>query len=414
MSDTNALEILVSARDNASKSLAVISTNVGSIGRESEISANKINNLGLSLSRAANNEIPVKLQQISRSIVEIGQRAPVALLATGAGFLAISSAIQNNSTAIELFKKGIESLEDELIGTKRSLVDIKDALADTAKLFTGLDLNTKAKQNLIGAVDNIEKIFAKLKNVEGSETALGQKFITTGLAAGQNLGKAINESLFKQLTSVDTFLNNIEKRVEGLKNVQRFSGYLQQATLNPSNIQGGEELGKVKEEAVRLLGILGSVGQEIFFLTAGIQQLTAVFSGPYEAFIGQNVRLQETLLATQSQIVATNKLFKNGIEITNATEGIKALGETSKRTIDKIRTDSLKLVGVTSQALIQELLPVVTRNLSQLGGQLGDVPGLVTSLGASLGTLGLPLNQASQELTSIATGTTKIHVVIAI
>jgi hypothetical protein len=572
MAETNALEILISARDDASRSLAVVSKNIGGIGLQADISADKILRFGSSLVKATNDQVITKFQQISGAIIDIGQKAPSALASTARGFLLLAGAIQSNSLAIEAFKNGIEFLEKDLIGTKRSLVDIKDALIDTGKLFSGLNFGDRTKNNFISTIKEIEavavnanilkasevirefanelsfkagqktgqfftdiadgfdlisekvtatagqvrsfvgeqidktgftgvkeaekfinspavqmigvevdffvgnlpkevenvlnspavqmvgveidffvnkkieelgigedlkklgknatdifdRVFsgffqgtkqatqANVKEIEGDisetlQTSLGRKLVRAGLDAGQKIASGIGGAVNSTLNGIDKLLDNIETRVDKIKNVQQYSGYIQQVTLNPAGLPGAEELGKLKEEAAGLLGVLGNVGQEFFFLTYGVQQLAAVFSGPYEAFIGQNVKLQEILLATQSQIVATNKIFKNGIEITNATEGIKSLGETSKRTIDRIRTDSLALVGVTSQDLIQQLLPVVTRNLAQLGGQLGDVPGLVTSLGASLGTLGLPLYQASQELTSIATGTIDVN-----
>ena len=580
----NVVEIIVSAKDVATKPLADISRSIAGVGVQATLAGDKISDFGSGLVKAASSEVISKFEQISNAVVSLGQKAPSALVATGKGFLVLASAIQSNSLALEAFQNGIAFLEKDLIGTKRSLVDIKDALIDTAKLFSGLNLNDKARNNLISTIKGIEsvavnqnvlkasdvvkkfanelsfkagqktgnfladvaegfekvsdkaggalskaieftknlaivglsaaiqvspseiknlaradidelsrvskrvkelakedieaflglpfdqikelaqedfsaiaeageKIKGKLKSVIGEDqfngiaekatdafdrifsgfftgtqegveknvkaieasvdetlqTNLGRKLATVGLEAGQKIASGIGGAVNGTLNGIDKLLDNIEKRVDKIRNVQQFSGFVQQVTLNPSQLVVGEELGRLGEESTKLLGALGNIGQEIFFLTYGVQQFAQVFSAPYEAFIGQNIKLQETLLATQSQIVATNKVFKNGIELTNATEAIKSLGTTSRATIDKIRTDSLALVGVTSQDLIQQLLPVVTRNLAQLGGQLGDVPSLVTSLGASLGTLGLPLFQASQELTSIATGTIDIN-----
>ncbi|WP_156341469.1 hypothetical protein [Pseudanabaena sp. 'Roaring Creek'] len=740
---SNALEILITARDDASKQLSVISNGIGDVGKQSILATTGITNFGASLVKAADGTVATKLQQISGAIIDIGQKSPSALLATATGFISVVGAIQNSSIAIAAFQGVIVSLESGLIDAKASLVDIKDSLIDVGKVFGGLDLQSSATKNLVTTIKAIEEVatnptiikasevikgflndlsfnagqntgkafqtlfnlfdeisatakataekvqsffagitffedaknsiseqlgnidLTKLKDqidstfsnaksfldeqlekvdfsafkdrfdstiedvgvflkeqlgkVDGSglrgnfesaiatigsylndqlgkvdltglkesaeeafntatvffdeqlskidltglkesaegafssakafldeqlsevdftglkqgfesvlasvqssansksiasvfeqvspqlqkiasnisttlgpaiapvfeginkglseasgevakflsnsgvltttevtkiqselknlgsntievfdqifsrffqgvgteaktnlkvvetevtavlETSLGQKFAKAGIDYGQKLASGIESAVNGGLKGVDAILNAVEKRANALRNVRETSGFIQQATLTPANIPGAEAFGKLKEESTKLLTSLSNVGQELLFLTYGVQQLTSAFSAPFDIFIGQNIRLQATLLSTQAQIVSTNKVFKNGLEVTSATEAIQSLGAVSKRTITDIQEGALKLVGLVSTDLVDQILPAVTQNLSQLGGKLGDVPKLVTSLGAALGTLGIPLFEARESLSLIASGTVTVE-----
>ena len=212
-----------------------------------------------------------------------------------------------------------------------------------------------------------------------------------------------DKSLSLVLKTADGIAGAVERRFKFFQENKGYADFIGDQVFNIS-VGGFEELDLLKAKIFEGIGALSQFGQEFLFLTYGVQQLGQTFSAPFDAFIGQNIRLQETLLQTQSQIVATNKVLESGVELTNATQAIKALGEESEQIIDDIRTGSLALVGTTSQALVGEILPVVSRNIATLGGTLNDIPDLVLSLGASFGTLGIPLQQASQELTSIAQG----------
>lgn len=436
MSD-NALEILITARDSASSQLAVISTGIKEVGNQANLATSGINNFGDSLVKATGGGVATGLQEITGAIINIGQKSPAALLATSAGFISVIKAIQNSNDAIALFQTSITILEKGLVERKASLATVKDTFIDLAKVFGGIDLNKDAAKNLVSTIKIIEQVAANPTIVKASETikqffvdisfnagqttgeaftSINKFFIDVAKVAGQtaaNVGQKISSGIEKSLNSglkgIDSILDTVEKRANALKNVQQYSGYIQQATLTTGNIPGAAEFGKVKEESAKLITSLSNVGQELLFLTYGVQQLTSAFSAPFDLFIGQNIRLQATLLQTQAQIASTNNVLKNGVVLTSATQAIQSLGSESKKIVSDLQEGALKLVGLVSTDLVDQILPAVTQNISQLGGKLGDVPKIVLSLGAALSTLGIPLYEARESLSLIASGTVTVE-----
>lgn len=140
-------------------------------------------------------------------------------------------------------------------------------------------------------------------------------------------------------------------------------------------------------------------------------QLTSV-RGLYDLLIKQNETLQASLLSTAATLAGTNKILQNGLEIKDPKEAILALQAPVKEAVDRVREGSLELVGVTSAELIP-LLQIVTGQASQIGANLNESADLTLDFAASLGTLGIPLGQARQEITSILTGTIDINSTLA-
>lgn len=152
---------------------------------------------------------------------------------------------------------------------------------------------------------------------------------------------------------------------------------------------------------------LGSAVTSVAFAYNETQQaissLAAQGQRAYQLLVGQNVQLQQQLLATQSSLAATNKVISQGMEIKDPTAAIKALGEPVKQAIADLRKGSLELVGVTSNDLVP-LFQIVAQNSSNIGASLQQSSSLALSFAAALGTLNIPLDQARQEIDSIVTG----------
>lgn len=153
-------------------------------------------------------------------------------------------------------------------------------------------------------------------------------------------------------------------------------------------------------EQVRSVTALSFAFNEVSASVAALQQ---TFGQAYSLFIGQNVQLQEQLLATQSSLAATNKVFQGGVEIGDPTEAIKALEGPVRATLEQIRKDSLELVGVTSAELVP-IFQILAQESSNIGASLADAGDLTVDFAASLGTLGIPLEFARQEIASILQG----------
>lgn len=152
-----------------------------------------------------------------------------------------------------------------------------------------------------------------------------------------------------------------------------------------------------------LINRLAKVGFSLFALTQGVNLLKSAFSGMFNETIGRQIQLQETILKTQTTLASTNKVFKDGAEITDPYQKIVGLTGEIGKNIDSIRERSIELAGVTSNDVI-EVFGMVAGQISQIGGGLKDAEDLAINFAAALGTFGLPLYQARQEIGSILRG----------
>ena len=131
--------------------------------------------------------------------------------------------------------------------------------------------------------------------------------------------------------------------------------------------------------------------------------LTSTFRGFFNETIGRAAKFEQTLLKTQTTLASTNRVFIGGDEITDPLEKINALtGEIGDR-VESIRQRSIDLAGVTSNDVV-EVFGMVASQISQINGDLGDAEDLAIQFAAALGTFGIPLYQARQEIGSILRG----------
>ena len=155
--------------------------------------------------------------------------------------------------------------------------------------------------------------------------------------------------------------------------------------------------------AVNIVNSLAKVG----FALYGIQQITGVlkqaFGGMFDSTIGESIRLQESILKTQTSLASTNDVLRNGEAITDPYKAIVALTGTIEQRISSIRDRSLELAGVTSNEVI-EVFGMVAQQVGNIGGSLKDAEDLAISFAGALGTFGIPLYQARQEIGSILRG----------
>lgn len=155
------------------------------------------------------------------------------------------------------------------------------------------------------------------------------------------------------------------------------------------------------DNTINTLARLGLAIQGVQLL---ITPLAQAWGAAFDAIIGQNIRLEQTILSTQTTLASTGRIFNNaGNEITDPLEKINALGEDVRSSIENIRVRSLDLAGVTSQEII-DIFGVVATSINQVGGNIKDAEDLAVSFTAALGTLGIPFYQARQEIGSILGG----------
>ena len=235
----------------------------------------------------------------------------------------------------------------------------------------------------------------------------------------------IDFSLEKARNSIRDFkrdLNTVGETAKAAFKVAKMEGLLD------DEIESAEILGKkVKQVGVGLnearkpgqllqksfdglagsaVGIVNSLAK-VGFALYGLQQITGVlqqaFGGLFSGTVGEAVRLQESILKTQTALASTNDVIRNGEVITEPYEAIVALTGTIEKRIDSIRQRSLDLAGVTSQEVI-EVFGMVAQQVGQIGGSLEEAEDLAISFAGALGTFGIPLYQARQEIGSILRG----------
>ena len=155
--------------------------------------------------------------------------------------------------------------------------------------------------------------------------------------------------------------------------------------------------------AVGIVNSLAKVG----FALYGLQQITGVlqqaFGGLFGGTVGRAVALQESILKTQTALASTNDVLRNGEVITEPYEAIVALTGVIEKRIESIRQRSLDLAGVTSSEVI-EVFGIVASQAGSIGASLEDAEDLAINFAAALGTFGLPIQQARQEIGSILRG----------
>jgi GH24 family phage-related lysozyme (muramidase) len=148
---------------------------------------------------------------------------------------------------------------------------------------------------------------------------------------------------------------------------------------------------------------IAKIGFAFFGIQQAIGMLRAAYLGFFNETIGREIKLRETLLRTQTTLASTSRVFAGGKEVTDPYQKIVTLTGAISKNIDSIRLRSLELAGVTSDDVIQ-VFSIVSSQIGQIGGNLKDAEDLAIKFAAALGTFGLPLAQANQEIGSILRG----------
>jgi hypothetical protein len=155
--------------------------------------------------------------------------------------------------------------------------------------------------------------------------------------------------------------------------------------------------------ANRLTIGIAKIGFAFFGVTQAINMVQQAYMGFFNQTIGREIQLRETMLKTQTTLASTSKVFSGGKEITDPYEKIVTLTGAIAERIDSIRVRSLELAGVTSGEVV-EVFNIVSSQIGSIGGGLKDAEDLAINFAAALGTFGIPLYQARQEIGSILRG----------
>ena len=140
---------------------------------------------------------------------------------------------------------------------------------------------------------------------------------------------------------------------------------------------------------------------------SGVQ---AVATGLYSSLIDSNERLNAELLKSQTSLASNLEIYREGKEIVDITEKITSTQEVLRESLKQIEKDTTELVGVTTDK-VNGVFQVLLQNSQKFIGQSQEFTDPIEAATAStknwaaaLGNLGLPLEQANQEIRSILQG----------
>ena len=164
--------------------------------------------------------------------------------------------------------------------------------------------------------------------------------------------------------------------------------------------------------AMKLVDVTAKVTIAFYGINAAVGVLKRSFGGFWSQTIGQAARFEETLLKTKTTLASTNDVFVNGQKITDPLEKINALNGSIDKRVESIRRRTLDLAGVTSGQVV-EVFGVVASQAGQIGINLKQAEDLAINFAGALGTFGIPLRQARQEVTSILQGNISVDSYLA-
>ena len=233
--------------------------------------------------------------------------------------------------------------------------------------------------------------------------------------------RSLNKGLSSVTSDIKSATNNIKTFYRISKNVPGLSDKVEQfeklakssaaAAKTGINLKESAKAGNILANSFQLaaskgnalLTVLAKLGLATFAVKEAVGILQSAWNGFFNNTIGREIKLRETILKTQTTLASTNKVFANGKEITDPYQKIVTLTGAVKKNVDSIRERSIALAGVTSNEVI-EVFGIVASQVGQIGGGLKEAEDLAINFAAALGTFGIPLYQARQEIGSIFRG----------
>ena len=268
---------------------------------------------------------------------------------------------------------------------------------------------TQAAERKLQQVDKAADSATKARKLEIS-LASPEKISKQFKNIKSNVKEATNDikqfyGIAKKLPVLGEPLRNVEDLAKGTANLAKSAPAVAAGlakSAKASNILATST--RAASSATRSLAEdLVRAGLAFFAVKQSVGLLQSAYSGFFNQTIGREIKLQETILKTQTALASTGRVFSNGLEITDPLQKIEALTGQIEKRIESIRERSLELAGVTSNDVI-EVFGIVAQQVQAIGGGLKDAEDLAIQFSAALGTFGIPLYQARQEIGSILRG----------
>jgi hypothetical protein len=240
-----------------------------------------------------------------------------------------------------------------------------------------------------------------------------------GLASVLGKNIAVAENLAKTLRKTPEELQEAIATLQRLKSV----GASNDTVLTSMAVKFGlsadqakrlqAEVAKIPSQAPQVASFGGGIGALAFKFNnviQAMQSLAAAAKPVYDSLIGSNEALNAQILSSGTNLASATRIFEGANEIKDPTEKILATRPALTAALKQIEVDTESLVGVTSQD-VNELFQITLTNASRLNQQskqFADPIAAATSLtkgwAASLKVVGVPLDQARQEINSILKG----------
>lgn len=238
------------------------------------------------------------------------------------------------------------------------------------------------------------------KTLEGVTKARDLKIKFDGI---NNVTKVVKKGTLSAVEGIKTV-------VEANKDLIASFGQVA-AAADPRTFLSGS-FATANQGALQLVDTLARTTVALYGINAAANVLTQTFGKFYQETIGRANEYEELLLRTKTTLASTNDVFANGEKVTDPLEKIDKLSGLIDERIDSIRKKTIELAGVTSNDVV-EVFSIVASQAGQIGANLEEAENLAISFAAALGTFGLPLRQARQEITSILQGNINVDSYIA-
>lgn len=276
---------------------------------------------------------------------------------------------------------------------------------------TVFNFKTNGADLVAGDLQKIQALFNK-----SSEGVLKlSKTLGSSFSEAQKLSKSLGISGDKAAEAV-TILRELS--AVGADNATKFSVLSGRISVTTDQFQRlNKEAGKSNGSGNLLSkGGLGGVVQGAGQLFLAFQGVSAVLQGlqaggksAYDALIGSNEKLNAQLLQAQTTLAATSQISQGG-QLLGGVDAINASRDALQAALKQIEKDTESLVGVTSEQ-VNQVFSIALSNANDLVGQsqkfadpIQAATELTKGFSATLGTLGVPLDQARQEINSILKG----------
>lgn len=158
------------------------------------------------------------------------------------------------------------------------------------------------------------------------------------------------------------------------------------------------------------IGGFTELNSQLELFQGALAGLQGVAGALYGALIDSNERLNAELLKSQVSLAGTLDIYKDGVQMTDVTDKILSSAGTLKDSLKQIEKDTTELVGVTTEQ-VNGVFQILLQNANSFIGQSKEFSNPIDAATnatkgwvAALGTLGLPLEQANQEIRSILQG----------